>query len=160
MLRLAVALPFLFWALAVLTAAVVFESGIDTLYWLMIPFFLTRSLLAAIHIQSFSRTLYGDLLTSGVFLIVGFVTVSLMVGDDRLKLLLLSGVMVATFFILKVRLLAFEKNHKSRQLLWPSEWPAQIGKVGTPVRIHDSRSRAIETPIRPSPQHQIHNIRL
>ncbi len=134
-LWLALGLPLVLWALSMVVAALAFQQTLGDLYWLMIPFFIARSLLAAVQVQSFSRGAYGVLLTSGALLMGGFVAVGRIVGGEGVQLIWISVIMLSTFFVLRGRLERVERDREHRRLLWPSEWLARLGSVTTPVRV-------------------------
>lgn len=134
-LRLALVLSLVFWALASLIGTAVYGRSLGWLYWLLLPFFVSRCLLAAVQIQAFAERAYGELLKNAAFCAAGFVAVGVLAPGEADTLVLLALVALAGFALLRLREAAVRREIRSREVLWLSEWLAEVAALAGPLRI-------------------------
>lgn len=127
------------WALACVLGTVITRRDLGLLYWLLAPFFVSRSLLAVAQIQAFSRGRYGALLASGMALaaLIPIVRVVLPSEPEELLGLALSCYLVSWL----VRILARRKSGGSadRDVLPFAEWIERLKEVRERVRVRSLR---------------------
>jgi len=94
--RIAWAMGIASWLLACVTGSIVYLRSLNTIYLLLLPFFLSRSLAAAAQIQAFSARQYGTLLATASLWLAVFALISRMPdASARLALVSLASVAVA-----------------------------------------------------------------
>lgn len=139
-LRLACVLALIFWVLACLIGTAVVGRSLGDLYWLLLPFFVSYSLLAAVQMQAFSERAYRLVLENGAFCTLGFVAAALLLGGQQALLLAaLSAVAFAATAVMHARRPELESALRSREVLWLSEWLAELRDVRGPVRVASVR---------------------
>lgn len=97
--RVAWAMGIASWLLACMTGSIVYLRSLGSIYALLLPFFLSRSLAAAAQIQAFSARRYGTLLASASVWLVVFALIS-RVQDARVKLAIVSMASIAVAVVL------------------------------------------------------------
>lgn len=142
-IRLAWVLGVLFWGLACLTGTLISQRSLGDLYWLMAPFFVSRSLLASVEVGAFSNRRYGQLLRIALLWLLGFSVIAAGSGSDQNKLVILSLVTFVMFLVLRSRQGSFQREIKDPVLTSVLDWLARVSDIKRPVRI---RSVIISSP--------------
>jgi hypothetical protein len=139
-LRLSGVIGLSFWALACLIGTAVVGRSLGDLYWLLLPFFVCRSLLAAVQMQAFSERAYRPLLANGALCAAGFGVAGLLLGErEAILLAALTAIALAAFVLMYARRHDLERTLRSRDVLWLSEWLAELRSVRGPVRVASVR---------------------
>lgn len=134
-LRLAILLGLVFWATASATGTAVLGRSLGPVYWLLLPFFLSRSLLAVAQMDAFADRAYGALLANGALCLAGLLAVGLGVRDQREALVGVAGVTLLAFLLLLLRHGELRPASRNREALALSEWLAQLRAVRDPGRV-------------------------
>lgn len=133
-LGLALVMGLLFWGLACLMGAVAYPGTMGSLSGLLLPFFLSRSLLAATQIEAFTEGAYRELLLSGGLLLTGFAATSFALRSEGQIVVGLSLVTLAAFVFLWIRKRG-GKTERDRRVLGITEWLARLRAVRGSVRV-------------------------
>lgn len=136
---LAVTMGILFWALACLFGTLALQRSLGGLYWLLGPFFVSRSVLALVQVRAFSERRYAELFGSGVFLLAGMSALQTWVGSTqhRLALLVLLTLLVLAFLGLRWR--GNGRQPGVAAIISLPEWLAELGSVSGPVLVRSVR---------------------
>lgn len=119
--QLALMLGLFFWGAASVMGTVVLGHGLGLLYWLLLPFFVFRSLLAMAQMDAFAEGSYGALLANGCACFGGIVGVAAAVRDQRLALVGIAAVTLLAFlWLITSRAGLWLPRHHEPQ--WLSEW--------------------------------------
>jgi hypothetical protein len=149
-LRLAVVMGLVLWALACTISGLAYHRGINPLFWVIIPFFVARSLLAVVQVQAFAQGAYVRLLLSGLTCVVGFAAANILLSDDRLQVLVMA--LVAALSLCQLWAWAAVDRLRGKgpqgEVLWLSEWLAESRRVDDPATVSVARFRP--TPSRPA----------
>lgn len=137
--RLAWVLGILFWVLGCGLATLIHRTDLGALYWLLGPFFLSRSVLAIAQMRAFAGRRYGALLVSGLLLLAALALLRVGIEDDRARL----GLLAAWAFLVAVALGAGPRGRRAAEddaaaggrVLPLAEWLAEVRRVGSPLRI-------------------------
>jgi hypothetical protein len=139
-LGLACLLALVFWALACGIGTAVVGRSLGDLYLLLLPFFVSHSLLAAVQMQAFSERAYRLLLeNSGLATLVFVAAAVLLAGRQALLLAALSVIAFAATAAMHARRSRLEPATRSRDVLWLSEWLAELRDVRVPIRVASVR---------------------
>lgn len=123
--KLALVLGVFFWGAASLTGTVVLGRGLGALYWLLLPFFVFRSLLAVVQMDAFAEGAYIRLLANGSACFAGIVVAGIVIRDQREALAAIAAVTFLAFLSLAApRARLWLQRHREPQ--WLSEWLAQL----------------------------------
>lgn len=141
--RLSVVMGLLTWSVACLTASLVYQRTFAELYLLLVPFFLTRSLLAAAQVRAFTARAYGGLLASGAILAVGAGALVRYADEPGAGILLFSTTALAAAILLVLTRGRSPRWIRRAEVLWPTEWHAELDAVDTPVLLAAVRSARI-----------------
>jgi hypothetical protein len=135
MSRLAWTLGFVFWALGSVMGTIVYLRSLGELYWLLCPFFVTRSLVASAQIQAFCARRYGALLGTASLWLLGFIAARQVSGDPS-KLALVTLATAAVY----VALSRFTRPAHLQSERWVGvvEWLDRLGRTPGPVRIRSA----------------------
>lgn len=136
--RLAVLLGGLLWIIAVVTVSVALPSALRADVWLLLPFFVARSLLASIEVGAFSARRYRLLLASGCACLAGLVAVRATVATAEMQLLLLSALLLVTALVLG-RCRPGTASPQYGEVEWLSHWLADLAETREPVRVASLR---------------------
>lgn len=134
------------WAVACILGTLITRRDLGILYWLLLPFFLSRSLLAVGQIQAFSRGQYRSLLASGAALAAWILIVRAGLASEPQRLL---GLALCCFLVgWLVRILARREPPRStdRDVLPFAEWIERLKEVHEPVRVRSIRFQSEEVP--------------
>lgn len=137
-LRLAVVLGLLFSGVAILIGALVYRASFGGNAWVLVPFFVSISLLACVQIQAYSERAYPALIRNGALCLTGFVAAGLYAPTERTTVLGLAAVSFGGFLVLRLRREQLEGDG-GHVLLWPTEWLAELRAVEGPVRVTAAR---------------------
>ncbi len=133
--RLAWFVGALSWLLGCLTGTLIYQRSLGELYWLLAPFFVSRSLLASLQIQAFSDRRYGELLKSAFVWLAGLLAVSVVFEGEREKVAVLSAVTFFAFVLLRRRQGPIWASSADPEPVGLGEWLAEVSAVTEPVRI-------------------------
>jgi hypothetical protein len=137
-LRLAVALGFFFSGAAAVIGALLYRASLNDFAWVLVPFFVSLSLLASVQIEAYSERAYPALIRNAALCLAGYVAAGLYAPDERTTVLLLAAVSFAGFVLLRIR-----REHRERDgshaLPWPTEWLAELREVRGSVRVAAAR---------------------
>lgn len=122
------------WVAACLAAAAVVGKASTTLFLPLLPFFHSRSLLAALQVRNFTEGAYGRLLGNGLLSLAGYVAVALFL-DGGYALLGLAGV---NYFAV-VFLFRQATGRRRTEPLPPAVWFQFACRIEMPVRISAAR---------------------
>jgi hypothetical protein len=134
-LRLAWFMAFLFWALASVLGTLAYGSSLGLFYLLMLPFFVSRSLLAATQIKEFSRRGYLRLLGTGALFIPGFLVMGFLLDGQGVKLGFLSALTLVVLVLLSVQGRSGHDDDDVSESLWPTVWIDRVSTLARPVRV-------------------------
>lgn len=137
--RLAWGVGFALWGFACLLATVILQRDLGSLYWLLLPFFLSRSVLALAHIEAFSKRRYGALLGSGAVLLIAMLVLRATVVGSYYKLLGLALAAGIVALALRYARSAPLAEPGTRRVVPLTEWLDEIAGVRRPVRVHALR---------------------
>jgi hypothetical protein len=137
--RLAWILGMVFWAMACVVATAFYRHWLGDLYLLLLPFFVSRSLVAAAQIRAYSQEAFLDLTVSGLLITGGFVAVAMAADGERARVLLLAAAVLLGLAYLLGRRRAIDRRERNRQVLWFSEWLSELADVGGPVSVGVAR---------------------
>ncbi|HEV2695792.1 MAG TPA: hypothetical protein VG347_23085 [Verrucomicrobiae bacterium] len=125
--------PF-FWVLACLAAVAVAGKPLWG-YWLpLLPFFHSRSLLAAFQVRNFARGAYARLIGSGVLLLIGYMASSLWLPPIY-TLFGLAAVNYCIVYLLSHQLAVSWRQGRRPEPLPPAVWCREVDRLGTAVQI-------------------------
>lgn len=141
-LLLALALGMLFSGVAILIGSLAYRGTIGDLVWVLVPFFVSLSLLAAVQIAAYSEGAYLALAANGAFCVAGFFAVRLSADAEPTTVLLLAAVAFAGFLLLRLR--RGRSESRSGSLLAPAEWLAELRTANTAVRVTAARFYAAD----------------
>jgi hypothetical protein len=127
------------WGFACLLGTAIMRRNLGELYWLIGPFFLSRSFLALAQIQTFSRRRYGRLLAGGVLLLGVMLGLQATLPAESYRLLGLALGTVLVAAALKIMLRNAEHEDSDRRVLSLTEWLACVQKVQEPLRVRSLR---------------------
>lgn len=144
MLRLALLLGLVFWLLASAIATAVYGRSLGAFYPLLAPFFLARGLLAVVQIQAFAERAYAELLKNAGFCAGGVVAAGVLVDGEQATVVALTVVTLAGFALLRLREEHVHRAMRAREVLWLSEWLAEVSAQRGPTRIS-----AVRFPLEP-----------
>ncbi|HLE47189.1 MAG TPA: hypothetical protein VI818_02745 [Candidatus Thermoplasmatota archaeon] len=130
------------WAAACLIATLVYQRNFGELYLLMIPFFLSRSVLAASQIKEFTERTYNEILATGGLMMAAIAGLSLAPYHINVKLVLLSAIVAATAALLRHRETQ-ARWVRHREVAWPIEWLGKAASLQAPTRVCVIRSGRI-----------------
>jgi hypothetical protein len=139
LVRLALVMGVVFWGLACVFWTAVMQRPLGDLYWLLGPFFITRSALALVQIRAFAERRYAELLGSGVLLLVGIGALQLWVADGRHRLALLIVLTTLVAALLAARQGIAGGRPEAVALRSLPGWVAELGDVHDPVVIRSAR---------------------
>lgn len=140
--RLAVLLGVVFWLLGSVTGTAVFLRSLGSLYWLLGPFFIVRSVAASAQIQAFSVRRYGLLLGTSSLWLVGF-EFARGFHNDSAKLAVITLASAAVYVALAV--MARPRSVRQHNHIGILEWLRQLSALEASVRVRSARLR----PLRP-----------
>jgi hypothetical protein len=132
--KLALVLGVFFWGAASLTGTVVLGRGLGALYWLLLPFFVFRSLFAVVQMDAFAEGAYVPLLGNGCACLAGIVVAGIALRDQREALGAITAVTVLAFLSLAAPR-ARRWMHPQREPQWLTEWLAQLRSVRGSTRV-------------------------
>ena len=135
------------WALACLTAELVYPGDLENLYWLLLPFFATRSLLAYVQIEAFAERRYGTLMQSAVAWLIGFSAVAVAIEAAGWKLIAVSAVTLGVALFLIRRRSATGIESHAFDTIGLAEWLDRATQIREPIRV---RFVEISGPRRPA----------
>jgi hypothetical protein len=136
------------WGFACLLGTAIMRRNLGELYWLIGPFFLSRSFLALAQIQAFSRRRYGALLAGGALLLALILALQTAMPAESYRLL---GLALGTSLVAAALRIAGRSAHHGvpeRRVLSLTEWLQCVQKVQEPVRV-----RSLRFAINTEPQH-------
>lgn len=137
-LRLAVVLGLLFSGVAVVIGALVYQASLGDLAWVLVPFFVSISLLATVQIEAYAARAYPALIRNAALCLVGYVAAGVYIEAERATVLALGAVAFGGFVLLQLRRERLE-GESSHALLWPTEWLAELRAVDGRVRVASAR---------------------
>lgn len=156
--HLAILLGLLFGAIAIGTAYAASPTLPGTTVWLLLPFFLSRSLLGYAVVRVFSARRYALLLGGGFFCLVGLLIVRATVAAAGGQLLFLSVLLLGAVALLEVSSVLGERSFPPVDVQWQSQWLSKLAEVREPVRVgslvlvSDETKRRLEVEERQAPQ--------
>jgi hypothetical protein len=136
-LRLAVALGLLFSGMATLIGTLVYRASLGDLAWVLVPFFVSISLLAAVQIAAFAERAYTALAGNAGLCLAGYLAASFFAHGERATVLLLTAVAIVGFLLLSARRERLASG--GGRVLWPVEWLATVRTVDFPARVAAAR---------------------
>lgn len=137
--RLALAMGVLFWALACLCGTLALQRSLGGLYWLLGPFFISRSALGLVQVRVFSERRYTELLGSGVLLLAGMSVLRIWVPSAQHRLALLSLLTLPVIALLGSRWLRKDGQPGAAAIRSLPEWLAELRSISEPVRVRSVR---------------------
>ncbi len=125
-----------FWLMSLILAYLYFHK-ILLINWLLLPFFLLRSITAYLQIVAFSRRHYYDVLISGLFvfasiILIRFINLSLY---SEFSIVIL-GIALSTWYILKPKIRALKTINVVPQILPFYQWAMELKNNKNPIKIH------------------------
>jgi hypothetical protein len=138
LLRLAVVLGVLFSAVAIVVGMLVYPVHLGLLAFVLLPFFVSISLLAVLQIEAYSERSYAVLMTNAALCLVGYVAAARAFDHDAAIVLMLAAVSFACFLLLLLRRETLEGD-SDPALLWPTGWLAELRAIQGPVRVAAAR---------------------
>ncbi len=136
---LSVKMGILIWGLACLFGTLAVQQPLGALYWLLGPFFVSRSALALVQIRAFSERRYAELLGSGVLLLAGIGALRVWVGDGRHRLAVLIVLTTLVVALLRVRQGGARAQPGASTIRPLPEWLAELGGVSGTVLVRSAR---------------------
>lgn len=133
--RLAWVIGPLFWATASLAVAVVLRKPIGSLAWPLLPFFLSRSLLAAVQVRAFTGGVYGKLIINGLLLLGGYLALGSLVRKEAYVLCGLAVVNYCAVLLLSRWGAGRSILERWKEPLSPTAWLQEAGRRQVPIRI-------------------------
>lgn len=131
------------WMFASLASTLVYQESVGVLYLLLLPFFLSRSVLALHQIRAFSDKSYGDLLWSGAVFFAGTAAAGFLLDTGGAKLIAVSALALGAVGVLALRQPG-GKNGSDGGLFWPVEWLSRICSEQVPIKISFAQLAAKE----------------
>ena len=126
------------WALGSLIGTIVYLRSLGVLYWLLLPFFVSRSLAASAQIHAFCSRRYGPLLATASLWLAAFVVVT-RVDSEAGKLTIVTAASVAVAAVLARLKPADAKLHE--RFLGIAEWLHALSSINGPVRLGSATVR-------------------
>lgn len=126
------------WGLASLTGTIVYLRDLGVLYWLLLPFFLSRSMAASAQIHAFCSRRYGPLLATALLWLGVFALVT-RVDSEAGKLAIVTTASVAVAIVL-TRLKPAGAAVRER-FLGVAEWLHLLSTIEGPVRVGSATVR-------------------
>lgn len=143
--RTAWAQGIVFWALACLTGTLFLRKNLGAVYVALLPFFLSRSLLAFAQMRSYAARRYRELLWSAVACLCGLALACGLVSRPSWRLAILTAVMLAVFGVLAHRARGVDASAEDVRLPGITEWLDRVRRRRAPTRIRclefDARTR-------------------
>jgi hypothetical protein len=137
-LRLGWVVGLVFWAAACLAAVGVVGKPAWSLCLPLLPFFHSRSLLAALQVRNFTEGAYGRLIANGLLLLAGYMAVAVFLdGGDAL--LGLAAINYCAVLLLWGQAAGRWRLGRWKEALPPAVWFHSVSRVQTPIRISAMR---------------------
>jgi len=124
-----------FWIVACILGTIALQTSLGVMYLLLIPFFVSRSLLAAIQIEAFSQKAYGLVIFGGLVLTIGILSAGFLLAEDIPKLVAVTLLSTFTAAVLEFLLKNFQLSGRGDNRLIPTEWLALVSAIDSPVQI-------------------------
>ncbi len=126
------------WGLGSLTGTIVYLRDLGVLYWLLLPFFVSRSLAASVQIHAFCSRRYGPLLLTASLWLVVFALVTRVTSETgKLVIVTIASVVVA---VVLTRLKTAGARDGER-FLGVAEWLHLLSSIERPVRLGSATVR-------------------
>ena len=138
-LRLAVVVAVVLWGIGCLLGTAVMQRNLGELYWLIGPFFLSRSLLALAQVQAFAKRQYGTLLANGAVLLAALLALQVGFSDAHYRLLGLAATAFLLAWWLRVVPKMSREGDAEPRVLALTEWLQHLRDVREPVRVRSIR---------------------
>ena len=128
-----------FWGLASIFGSLFLQTNLGLTYCLLLPFFLSRSILAIIQIRAFSHRQFGALIISGLVFILITLTLKQLSLSNELKLLSLSAMSLGVAVLLR-KLHSIWKDPLQESRIYPfASWLDKTTNLKGPIRIRSVR---------------------
>ncbi|MBW2421811.1 MAG: hypothetical protein JRH19_24955 [Deltaproteobacteria bacterium] len=137
--RMAWVLGTLFWLGGSLSALAVYGTGLTAMALLLLPFFLSRSLVAFVQVRAFSAGQYRELLASGLLCLGGVMILRLVEMTDAQRLVGLSVLMLAVYAFLSLVQQWKRRDPGRAEALSFTDWLARASAVEGPTRVRTLR---------------------
>ncbi len=127
------------WGLACVLGTVITRQSLGPLYWLIGPFFVSRSFLAVAQIQAFSKRQYGALLASGAAFLALVPVLEIGLPGESERLLALAAACSVIAWVVWAAARRSKGGAFDPEVLPFTEWLERLKEVREPVRLRSLR---------------------
>jgi hypothetical protein len=133
--KLAGLIGILLWGISAAAGTVFYLRSLGILYVLLLFFFLSRSLLAALQMKAYAEDSYGTLLASGASSLAGLLAIGLFVPEENAKLGWLILTIAFSALIIVSQRLREKAQRKGREIRILPDWISEIRSVREPLAV-------------------------
>jgi hypothetical protein len=134
-LQLAGIIGLVLWGISAVTGTIFYVRSLGLLYILLLFFFLSRSLLAALQMKAYAEGSYSMLLASGALSLSGLIAIGQFISDETAKLGWLVSTIVASALLIVVQRLKAKPLRKDREIRCLHDWISEIRAIRRPLAV-------------------------